>query len=324
MATSGTIGRTTINTAKMLEKALRRCGLTAATVTPEIVDTAKEDLFMFLMSLANRGLNLWCIDKQLLGLGVGKGTYVLPVGTMDVLNLMQSTPTLDEGGVEVAGVDSCALSFTEDVACCRFGIKFGASIGLFTFDVSDDGLAWTTVLTNTDAVDTVLYNWYDVDPAQTHKYFRVSCVGGSPVEMLIATQYRDIPISQFNRDDYTAQPNKLFSSSTITNFYFEKLVNPQITVWPRPNTESQHMTLWRYRQIQDVGLLTDELEIPNRWLEPISWHLALRLSFEVPGVTPDRQKAIQQMAMSMVIEVEGGETDSAPTYFAPNIGVYTR
>jgi hypothetical protein len=82
--------------------------------------------------------------------------------------------------------------------------------------------------------------------------------------------------------------------------------------------------VFRHRQIQAVGALTEELEIPSRWLEAICWQLALRLAFELPEVKPDRVAAIQAMRQEMTIEVEGGETDSAPVYFAPTIGVYTR
>jgi len=93
MATSGTVGNTVINTAKLLEKAIRRCGLSPQALTPETVETAREDLFMLLLSLSNRGLNLWCIDKKLLALNVGQGTYTLPVGTQSILNAMISTHT---------------------------------------------------------------------------------------------------------------------------------------------------------------------------------------------------------------------------------------
>ena len=104
----------------------------------------------------------------------------------------------------------------------------------------------------------------------------------------------------------------------------KKLRQPQITLWPVPNDDSKHLVLYRYRTIEDVGALSDELDIPARWLEAITWHLALRLAFELPEVKPDRVTMIQSMAQSMTIEVEGGETDSAPTYFAPNISGYTR
>lgn len=233
MATSGTIGNTAISTVKLVEKALRRCGLSPASITAETLETAKEDLYMLLMSLSNRGLNLWCIDSQTVPVVAGQAVYVLPVGTLDVLNLNLATPMGD----------------------------------------------------------------------------------GS---------FRDLPITQLNRDDYSSLPDKTLSTSVPVSFYFEKLRQPQITLWPVPNDDSKHLVLYRYRTIEDVGALSDELDIPARWLEAITWHLALRLAFELPEVKPDRVTMIQGMAQSMTIEVEGGETDSAPTYFAPNISGYTR
>jgi hypothetical protein len=48
------------------------------------------------------------------------------------------------------------------------------------------------------------------------------------------------------------------------------------------------MTVWYSRQIMDVGALTDELEIPQRWYEAIVMNLAHRLSLELPQVPMDR------------------------------------
>lgn len=233
MTTSGTIGTTVINTAKLIEKALRRCGISPASATVETLETAKEDLFMLLMSLSNRGLNLWCIDSQTVPLVAGQAVYVLPPGSLDVLNLVLATP-------------------------------------------NGDGT------------------------------------------------FRDLPVTQLNRDDYTSLPNKTQQSAVPVNFYFEKLRVPQITLWPVPSDSTKHLVLYRYRAIQDVGELSEELEIPARWLEAVTWHLALRLAFELPEVKPERATMVISMAQSMVLEVEGGETDSAPVYFAPNIGPYTR
>lgn len=233
MATSGTVGQTTISTDRIIEKAVMRCGLSPTFLTAESIDIALEDLFMLLLSLSNRGLNLWCIDRQVVPLVAGQSTYVLPDGTQDLLNVLLSTP-LGDG------------------------------------------------------------------------------------------TYRDLPIMPLNRDDYTSLPNKSQQSAIPVNYWFEKLVKPQITLWPVPNDSSKHLSVYRYRQVQDIGDMTKELEIPVRWLEAICWQLALRLAFELPNVTAERLQAVMQMAQTMTIEVEGGETDSAPAYFAPNIACYTR
>ena len=232
MATSGTVGQTTIDVTRLIEKALRRCGLSPASNTAETMQTAREDLFMLLMSLSNRGLNLWCIDRQTIPLVSGQATYTLPTGTLDVLNLNLATPL--------------------------------------------DG------------------------------------------------QVRELPLTPLNRDDFASLPNKAQASAVPVNYWFEKLREPRITLWPTPSDSTRYLILYRYRQIQDIGDFTNEIEIPARWLEAICWHLALRLAFELPQVTAERLTAVQQMASAMTIEVEGGETDGAPVYIAPNLRGYTR
>jgi len=233
MATSGTVGQTKIPVSRLLEKAIRRCGLSPASLTAETVSNALETMFMFTMSLTNRGLNLWCIEQKEIPLVAGQATYVLPAGTLDLLNVLLMSPAASGGYVE-------------------------------------------------------------------------------------------IPVTPFNRDEYANQPNKSFQSARPTNYWFEKLIEPQVTLWPVPSDDTKKLRVFVHRQPEDVGSLTNELEIPSRWLEAYTWHLALRLAFELPGVSAERLAAVQAMAQGMTLEVEGGETDSAPIYFAPNIGVYTR
>lgn len=308
MTTSGTIGVTRISTNKLLEKVTRRCGLAPQVLTPEVVDTALESLFMLLMSLSNRGLNLWCIDKQIIPLTVGQATYVLPAGTQDVLNLVYASPSIVTEGQVV-----------------RFGVKFSTLPTTATYELqtSPDNAVWTTVQSYTKPTATGVYDWHDLDPQVTANYFRINS-DGVVSDLLLSNNNKEIMVTPFNRDDYSAQPNKTFQSGFITNYYFEKLVNPQITVWPVPNDDTRCLVLWRYRQIQDVGTLTQEIELPSRWYEAITWHWAARLAFELPGVDDARRKDVVQMAQAMTIEVEGDETDNAPVFFAPNIRVYSR
>lgn len=233
MATSGTIATTRINVAQFIEKAIRRCGLSPTSITPETVQTAKESLYMLILSQANRGLNLWCIDSQLIDIVANQATYVLPDGTVDVLN-----------------------------------------VNLCTF--AEDGTR------------------------------------------------RDLPITPLNRDDYAAIPVKLQKSAVPVNYFFERLRAPQITLWPVPNDATKKIQVFRTRDVEDIGALQNEIDVPNRWLESLCWQLALRLAFELPDVKAERVALVKQMADSMTIEVEGGETDGSPTYFAPAIGVYTR
>lgn len=324
MATSGTINTTIIKTSKLLEKAMRRIGRMPAELTPEIVIEAQESLFMLLTSLANRGLNLWCVDKQLMPLYDGQATYVLPTGTQVILNLLHATPET-VSGADTTSANDYQVMLADRSKVVRIAARFSVSPTSFEVQTSVDGVTWVTVQTVTEVAESGTLGWYDLDPAPTSAYFRILSPATTTISgVLLATAVREVKISSMNRDDYANQPNKSQTSDIATNYYFEKLIEPQVTLWPVPNNATRHLVLFRYRQIQDVGSLTNTLDIPMRWYEAICWHLALRLAFEVPGVDPARRQEIAQIANSMVIEVEDGETDNAPSYFAPNVGVYTR
>ena len=327
MTTSGTLGTTTINTAKLLEKAMRRCGLSPQALTPETVDIAKEDLYMLLLSMTNRGLNLWCVDKKLLPLNAGQATYVLPVGTLSILNLLQATPTTPDYTL-TDNVTDTVIESVEDMSIVRWGVLFNTNpTADFTFQSSSNGITWTTLSTVpfSDLQTAGLYNWFDLPVKAIGRWFRVASLTGAVIQhVYLSSNNREIVIAPFNRDDYANQPNKNSTSATVTNYYFEKLIEPQVTVWPVPTDNTNHLVLFRHRQLQDIGTLTETIEIPARWLESITWQLAVRLAFELPGIDPARRAEVVQMAGSMTAEVESGETDNAPLYFQPAIGVYTR
>lgn len=74
----------------------------------------------------------------------------------------------------------------------------------------------------------------------------------------------------------------------------------------------------------DVGALTDELEVPQRWYEAVVMMLSHRMSMELPQVATDRIGYLEKMAEKYLFEAEQEERDKSPIYFAPNISVYTR
>ena len=339
MATSGTIGKTNLNCQKIIDKALRRCGINPLQQTPEMVENALEDLFLLIMSLASRGLNLWCVEKRFFSLTENQARYTLPDGTQALLNVIHSLHTVQPPESVFTAPQIYLADFGEEtpIRMVRVGLRFEETIPIeeLTFEYSRDDVTYYPVelerysaVTPDELVADQLY-WADVKVIHEFRYLRITRTNLDPIATLTVktlypvTQSSEIQISQFNRDDYSAQPTKFNVSQRPTNFYFEKLVDPTITLWPIPNSEQHCLTLYRYRQIQDIGDLKNDIELPVRWLEAITWHLALRLAYEVPGGEA-RIQTIQQMAQGMVIEVEADETDSAPVYFQPNIRVYTR
>jgi len=84
------------------------------------------------------------------------------------------------------------------------------------------------------------------------------------------------------------------------------------------------MTVWYSRQIDDVGSLSGELEIPQRWNQAIQFLLAHQMSMILPGIDLPRIGYLEGQAEKYFIMAENEERDKSPIYFAPNISVYTK
>jgi hypothetical protein len=74
----------------------------------------------------------------------------------------------------------------------------------------------------------------------------------------------------------------------------------------------------------DVGDLTDELEVPQRWFEAVQMMLAHRMALSLPQVPMDRIQYLEGQADRYLNEAEAEERDRSPIYFSPNIAPYTR
>jgi hypothetical protein len=207
------------------------------------------------------------------------------------------------------------------------GLKFSAIAATTNVTVasSTDGVTWSTLLSPTETWATDTWYWYDLTALTTAQYFRVAGDANITVtEFYLATNVADLPVVQWNRDTWATINNKAQMGKPSTNYYFEKLVNPTLTLWPVPNNDYDQLLVFTERQVQDVGTLSQQIEVPQRWLESVTWLLSARVGFEVPGVDPARLTMVVQMADKMLIEVEQDESDGAPIALQPNISVYTR
>jgi len=325
MTTSGTIATTTIDTAALVEHAFRRCRVLPSAQTPETVLSARENLYMLLLNLSNRGLNLWAVDKGFMGLIAGQATYDTPAGTLDVLNVVYTQPTLSTT-VFAATATGGKSSFTS-ASVLRIGFKVTtAYTGTLTISTSTDDITYTTNKTLDSATyATGIYHWVDLTGATTAGYVSVEDAAVPAVsDIIVATALSDLPVTIWNRDTYAALNDKSVQGRPSTNYFFEKKVDPKITLWPVPNNSTDHLTIFRHRQAQDVGTLAQTIEIPQRWLDGIIWLLAARLCFELPSVDVALGQMVVQMADKQVFEAEASETDGAPIFITPGIGVYTR
>lgn len=357
MAYSGTVGTTVIKVQQLIDHGARRCGKLAEELTSEQLISSKESLFFLLSHLANKGINYWAINKTVIGLKPDQYIYSMPLGCIDVLNVLYRTLdrpvgsyTSSAGGVIANVYDGDVDTWTQQASpngniSVNYGTDnpiYAGSIGILPYvagggtatwsiiyEYSVDGSTWLTLENLGEIVVTDnQWVWTDVDPGQTVQYYRVRAYNGTTLalrEWYVGNNSREIQMSRLNRDDYTNLPNKNFTANQPYQFWFDRTIpRPSVYLWPTPSDPFVQMTVWYSRQIMDVGALTDELEVPQRWYEAVVMMLAHRMSLELPAVAPDRIGYLEKMANQYLYEAEQEERDKSPIYFAPNVSVYTR
>ena len=357
MAYSGTVGQTVISVQTLIDHGARRCGKLAEELTSEQILSAKQSLYFLLSHLANKGINYWCINKTVYGLKADQYIYTMPQGTIDVLNVLYRTMNRPTGQYSTSAGGTVALAYDNDVdtycqqtsANGNISVDYGTgnpiyagSIGFLpyiagggsatwsiTLEYSVDGITWQT-LDNLGSIEVTdnQWVWTDIDPGQSVQYYRIRAYNGTTLglrEFYVGNNARLIQMSRLNRDDYTNLPNQNFTANQPYQFWFDRTIpRPTMYLWPVPSDPFIQMTIWYSRQIMDVGALSGELEIPQRWYEAVLFMLAHRMSLELPQVATDRISYLEKQAEKFLFEAEQEERDKSPIYLAPNISVYTR
>jgi hypothetical protein len=352
MSTSGTVSQTVVSVQDLIDHGARRAGKLAEELTVEQVNAAKTSLYYLLSSLTNWGINYWAINKYVMGLIPGQTYYYLPLGTVDVLNANYRTTTnITMGNYSTSGVTANAFDGIGQSICQltsntgAIGISGGSGNPLYINTVgilpavtgsvyiqiqaSADNSTWTTV----DDIGTV--NWvsgqwlyYDLPTTVTQPYWRIKQVSGINMgvyQVQFGTMPVAIPMARMNRDDYSNLPNRQFQSLRPLQYWFNRTIDqPNMEVWPVPNSIQPQIELWLNRYVQDVGDLNGQIEIPQYMYLAIQWGLAHQMACELPQVDPSRITYCEAQYEKHLLMAQNENRDKSPIYFAPNISYYTR
>jgi len=328
MAFSNTVSQTNFNTRRVIDSAIRRCKLTAQQITAEHIDIANDQLYLFLADLANQGAPLWCIEKQIYPLYEGVGDITMTDGTVDILN--SNFRTLQEvTGTNTDTSTTRTVSFSTDIFVSTVGIYWSAAAVPVALERSEDNVTWVTIQTETTTATAGQWTWFDLDSSVATPYFRVRATTGtlSFSQIYLANTPTEIPLARLNRDDYTNLPNKAFQNNRPLQFWFDRQVNnPIMHMWPVPNDAATvcQIVVWRQRYIMDVGTMTQDVEVPQRWLEAIVAGLAAKMALELVEVDVNLIPILDQKAASTLYIAQMEERDNSPMMIAPNISPYTR
>jgi hypothetical protein len=132
----------------------------------------------------------------------------------------------------------------------------------------------------------------------------------------------DRVIMPISRTEWAQTPNKT-QQAPPTTFWFDRLINPTITLWPVPD-QSNYYTLNFYRviQVQDANLENNQtVDIPYRWFDAACSGLAARLA---AIYAPERYQILAARAEQSYQIAATEDTENVPLYIMPGLSGYFR
>lgn len=356
MAYSNTTGQTVINVDQLISFAYRDAGKTAEEMTPEYIDAAKQALFYNLQNLSNRGVNLWLLENQLYGALTQQQQLVLPKTTIDVreanwvyIQNIQASEYLPADNPESPAAFDLSPTLSTPASTLGYENWFGSTyqqtqsvyyVGWncyapnstqtynLAFEYSDDGVNWF-LKEQFPEITMEDYQWayYNISITEPHLYWRLRETVASSYsvrQIVFSTSQQVIPLARLNRDDYWNLPNKQFPSVRSLQYWFDRTIEPSMYLWPVPNNPYQMFQLIVEVQMQDVGSLTNQIYVPDRWINCIQKQLSHSMSLQLPGVDMARITYLEGQAEKAFLQASEEDRDKSPIYFQPNISYYTR
>lgn len=129
---------------------------------------------------------------------------------------------------------------------------------------------WAVDLVTTPVVQGQATYAVDSNTVMILDAYMVTSQSGSSIDRII------LPVS---RSEYATYPNKE-QQGFPTVFWFDRLINPTVTLWPVPDgTSTSSLKYYRVRRLQDAGMTNAQtVDIPYLWLEAFADGLAYRLA----------------------------------------------
>lgn len=349
MATSGTISQTAFTTRDIIDSAFRYCRLAPQQVTAEMLAEALKALYKLLSALPANVYPLWAQDHQLVALPLGKMAIDMPAGTIDLKEtFLRAITRYDSTAVASSGVGYLAIDADLDTSCLQssadgnlildcaasvsvtmVGVALASSTSAtLVIESSSDLLTWTSRWAPGRAAyvaDEIV--WAELDPSVDAQYWRLTGSGGETLDIaeFIVGTHRDRPLARRNRTQYVRKTNRQ-SRGTPNEFWLDRQHDiPRMWVYPTADATSQFscISIWRQRYIEDVGSMTQIIEVPKRWYEAVTGALAWRIAISITQVDISVVNLLKPLADQWNVMIASDERESTPLQMSFNLRGYS-
>ena len=279
-----------LDVADYIEEAFERCGRTVRTGYD--LKTAKRSLNLLLAEWANRGLNQWTIAETSITMATGIRVY--PGGTLTMTVASSANFSISETLTGGSSGATCQVTSKPTSTSIAITIPTG------TFTNGE------TLTGGTSGATTTLSAAVDFSDVQ------------STIDVLSAVLRRDntdFSIPRVSRDDYLTIPNKS-TQGRVDQFFLNRLITPQLEVWPTPSNDTDVIVYNRLTRIQDADTFINTMEVPFRFYPCLAAGLAYYLSLKL---APDRTTLLKTLYEEEFIVAATEDRDRASFTIQPSV-----
>lgn len=306
-----------------IKDAYEKCGIIMQQLSAYQFQAARRSLNYILSDWPNKGLNLWAVDQQMITIVPGQNTYLMPVGSIDVvgnecttLNIQRQITTT---GVpdSSSGVPANAFDNNLATACTQT-----APNGWISYDLglgNDVSIPYVGIISYTKQNYTIAcqyshdnMNWYTYNEPQLLEYLPLTTIWIVPYQAPLARYFRiletagatlninelyfSIPlnskiVTRLSRQEWISLPNKNVLGA-INAFVVQRQINPVIQFWNAPavNWGYTNVLYYRSRAVQDISNYIFNVDAPQRFFMALSDGLAAELALKF---APDKYQMLK-------------------------------
>ena len=263
-----------LDLSEIVEEAFERVG--SELRTGYDMRTARRSLNLLFADWANRGVNMWTFEQDVITLTQGQPTYALPDDTADILEHVIRTQANSPSNQADLTITRISVS---TYATLPNKLTQGRPIQVWIQRLSGQAAVLTGTLSATiTATDTSI---------------PISSLTGVPNAGFIQIGSELIGFNEFSVADgatpayllnCTRGQNGTTAAAHSSGAAISLVQKQSITVWPTPDgSQTYQFVYWRMRRVQDAGGGVNVMDVPFRFINCLTAGLAYYLALKVPG-----------------------------------------
>jgi hypothetical protein len=272
--TTSSVSSFNLDLSEMVEEAFERAG--SEMRTGYDLRTARRSMNLMFADWANRGVNMWTFEQDMITLVQGQPTYALPDDTVDLLE-------------HVIRTNANNTSNQADLTITRISVSTYATIP----NKLTQGRPIQIWIQRLSAQDSLLPGTLQAAITTTTTSIPITSLVNVPNAGFIKIGTELIAFNEYQAATSTApayllncvrgQSNTVAAAHSVGDliYYSQK---QSVTVWPTPDgSQSYQLVYWRMRRLQDAGNGVNTMDVPFRFIPCLAAGLAYYIALKVPN-----------------------------------------